>query len=148
MLLEQLLPGSPAPIPIRDLPGLARSFAGSVTTEACRLSAPPGDRRWRRLAATPQYDAWLIAWGAGSGLELHDHGGSSGAFSVISGGLIERGRDLDAAGPFVTRRLRARDSIVVPPTRVHAVTNPYAAPALSVHVYSPPLRNSAPESLG
>jgi hypothetical protein len=35
-------------------------------------------RRWQRLVATPEYDAWLIQWGPDTNVEPHDHGGSAG----------------------------------------------------------------------
>src|SRR4029077_7049707 len=53
------------------------------------------ERAYELLLATETYDAWLIHWPVGTGLEAHDHGGSTGAFAVVSGVLapvIERGR--------------------------------------------------------
>ena len=41
------------------------------------------------MARTPDFDAWLIAWPSGGKVELHDHGHSTGAVSVISGALVE-----------------------------------------------------------
>ena len=49
----------------------------------------PKDRRYQRLLSTPEYEAWVICWPAGTALDLHDHGGSAGAFTVIAGGLDE-----------------------------------------------------------
>ena len=42
-------------------------------------------RTWRLVAQTPDFDAWLIAWPSGGKIDLHDHGNSTGALSVISG---------------------------------------------------------------
>ena len=41
------------------------------------------------MARTPDFDAWLIAWPSGGKVDLHDHGNSTGAVSVISGALVE-----------------------------------------------------------
>ena len=46
-------------------------------------------RTWRLMARTPDFDAWLIAWPSGGKVDLHDHGSSTGAVSVISGSLVE-----------------------------------------------------------
>lgn len=98
----------------------------------------PDERSYELLLSTEQYDAWLIYWPAGSGLDAHDHGGSSGAFAVVDGTLDE---DVsEANGDLVTRRLVAGDSVSFDGDHVHAVVNRTTAGATSVHVYSPPLR--------
>jgi hypothetical protein len=102
----------------------------------------PGDhlgRRHRQLVLTPAYDAWLIAWGASSVLELHDHGGSIGAVRVVNGELIEMYSDLVRPHPLRSRTVGRGGGFAVPATRAHEVWNPGPGEALSVHVYSPPL---------
>jgi hypothetical protein len=98
-----------------------------------------GTRRYARLLNTPAYDAWLIEWDPDADLDLHDHGGSSGAFHVIDGVLVEVYTDLARPEPLRTLVLGAGDARQVTPGRVHRVWNPGPARALSVHVYSPPL---------
>ena len=94
------------------------------------------ERTYELLLATDTYDAWLIHWPVGTGLEAHDHGGSTGAFAVVSGVLDE---DIERDGLAVTRRVRAGQSIAFSGDHVHAVVNRGATGATSVHVYSPPL---------
>jgi hypothetical protein len=96
-------------------------------------------RRFARLLHTPAYEAWLIAWEAAADLELHDHGGSQGAFHVVDGALVEAHSDLVEPGPLQTLLIGAGEGRGVTPTRVHRVWNPGPARAVSVHVYSPPL---------
>jgi hypothetical protein len=96
-------------------------------------------RRHRQLVLTPSYDAWLIAWGPSSLLELHDHGGSIGAVRVVEGELIEMYSDVIRPHPLRSRTVRRGSGFAVPTTRAHEVWNPGPSPALSVHVYSPPL---------
>jgi hypothetical protein len=85
----------------------------------------PAHRRRR-----PQ--AWLLTWLPGQQTGWHDHGGSAGAFLVVSGLLREDtvagSRNL-ATG--TGRRFGAR--------HVHRVVNDGALPAISLHVYSPAL---------
>lgn len=95
------------------------------------------DRRWhRRIYRDGHLDVWLISWLPSQGTELHDHGGSSGAFTVVSGELAET----------VVARARLRDrthhegeTVGFGPHYVHDVRNLSSAPAVSVHAYSPPL---------
>ena len=58
----------------------------------------PTERRYQRVLATPDYEAWVICWPSGGSLDLHDHGGSAGAFSVVSGELDEATIEVTADG--------------------------------------------------
>ena len=98
----------------------------------------PDDRRYELILATASYDVWLIHWPAGTGIEAHDHGGSVGAFAVVSGALEER---ILVDGVDVRRRVAAGESVCFGGDHVHAVANPDSTGATSVHVYSPPLRS-------
>ena len=70
---------------------------------------------------------------------LHDHGGSRSAFQVVAGLLEERSTSLDTRALLATVQLRAGGRRSLAPRDVHGVWNPSQLPALSVHVYSPPL---------
>jgi len=97
-------------------------------------------RRYARILDTPLYDAWLIEWSPASSLELHDHGGSHGEVAVTGGTLVETYTDLERRHPLRTRIVGSGESFTIPEARVHEVTNPGPSDAVSVHVYSPPLR--------
>lgn len=111
---------------------------------------PPGgvwplERRWAaRLLADDEVDVWLISWTPDKSTELHDHAGSLGALTVLSGALSEfrwNGKELRG------RTLTAGDQASFPIGWVHDVMRAPAAvesagpldPTLSVHAYSPPL---------
>ena len=98
-----------------------------------------GLRCFARLLQTPAYEAWLIAWEGAADLELHDHGGSQGAFHVVEGALVEAHTDLADPAPLRTLPIGAGEGRQVTATRVHRVWNPGPIRAVSVHVYSPPL---------
>lgn len=95
----------------------------------------PADSRWyTRLHSDEELDVWLISWVDGHTTELHDHAGSLGALTVLSGVLHEyrwTGNDLRL------RRLEAGDQAAFPLGWVHDVGSQEAS--LSVHAYSPPL---------
>ena len=98
----------------------------------------PDERQFELILSTESYDAWLIHWPAGSGLDAHDHGGSAGAFAVVSG-VLEEHTVVDSVD--VTRRVEAGQSVSFDGAHVHAVRNRADAAATSVHVYAPPLRS-------
>jgi predicted metal-dependent enzyme (double-stranded beta helix superfamily) len=93
------------------------------------------------MARTPDFDAWLIAWPRGGKVELHDHGASTGAVSVISGALVEAVPQRDDAGrlSLVSHELRAGATLGFGAGHVHDVTNESDTHALSLHVYAPAL---------
>ena len=95
------------------------------------------DERWhRRIYRDRRVDIWLISWLPTQGTELHDHGGSSGSFTVLSGSLTEAVR----SGPGVHDTVRAAgDAVGFGPRYIHDVRNLDSGPAVSVHAYSPPL---------
>ncbi|MGO8824892.1 MAG: cysteine dioxygenase [Acidimicrobiales bacterium] len=99
------------------------------------------ERSWRLVARTAEFDAWLIAWPTGGKVELHDHGASSGAVSVISGTLAEAVPWRDDTGRLVLvhNELRAGTTLGFGAGHVHDVTNEAGEVALSLHVYSPAL---------
>jgi len=96
------------------------------------------ERRYRLLERTADYELWVIYWPEGPGLSLHDHGGSAGAFHVIGGALEETGTTRRGLR-LRRRRLEGGQGRSFGPEHVHGIINPHAAPATSVHAYSPPL---------
>ena len=97
----------------------------------------PGERRPVRLLATEAYEVWVIGWTEGQGADMHDHGDSAGVLVVLEGSLTEEVPTAD--GPR-TVGLLAGEVHPLPVGHVHGVSNRGAAPATSIHVYSPPLR--------
>lgn len=106
----------------------------------------PTDERWSvRVHSDDLVDVWLISWVRDRSTELHDHAGSLGALTVLSGALSEyrwNGTTL------AHRLLRAGDQASFPLGWVHDVTHAptddrdavtASSPTLSVHAYSPPL---------
>jgi hypothetical protein len=156
--LRPLTVSSPSPGPTRlrvpDLLHATDQAADHVLSGRCDHLLPEGgipeSRRWfTRIHGDEELDVWLISWVPGHHTELHDHGGSLGALTVLSGSLNEfrwDGRRLRR------RRLDAGDQAGFPLGWVHDVVwapRPVAEPVstrrapvqptLSVHAYSPPL---------
>jgi mannose-6-phosphate isomerase-like protein (cupin superfamily) len=112
--------------------GLARVVSPELLPDEPATTGDP--RRWAKVLVTGRYEAWLIAWPPGSGLDLHDHGGSAGVFQVVRGTLDETTVDGN------TRGLGAGDVATFGPAHVHGVRNRRREEAMSIHVYSPPRR--------
>ena len=167
-VLTRPTPARPAlsrPSPLRAVPGPTRlrladllhitdSTADDVLSGRYDHVVPaggvPSDDRWFvRLHGDDEVDVWLISWVPGHRTELHDHGGSLGAATLLSGSLDEFRWDGERLR---CRRLKAGDQagfplgwvhdvVWAPPgpgTSVKSLSGPQE-PSLSVHAYSPPL---------
>ena len=125
------------PLPLDVLEDLASRAARRFDRSDPKPLAHPGGRWHVRLRVTTHYDVWLIGWGVDSGVELHDHGISAGAIAVIRGHLVEHTPRL--AGGFRVRPIARGDVRAFEAGHRHDVVNEGPGPAMSVHVYSPPL---------
>lgn len=121
-----------------ELRHLVTSVASTFAGEFGGLMTFERERRWwARLALTQGVELWLLTWLPGQGTEPHDHGGASGAFTMIRGDLHE-----DYRYPRRPVRSRVREhgsAVAFGAGRAHQLRNVRLAPAASVHAYSPPL---------
>jgi predicted metal-dependent enzyme (double-stranded beta helix superfamily) len=117
---------------------IARQVARSPEAWEQLVRMDPASRWHQRLCSAADYDVWLESWLPGQATGWHDHAGTSGVLVVARGELEERVSVLN--GVFtqvrhipegVSRRMGRR--------QVHNVANVSLAPAVSIHVYSPPL---------
>jgi Cysteine dioxygenase type I len=146
----------PTRLRVPDLLYATDQAADDVLSGRCDHLLPeggiPGSQRWfTRIHGDDELDIWLISWVPGHHTELHDHCGSLGALTIISGSLNEFRWDGESLR---CRRLDAGDQAGFPLGWVHDVvwaprlvtvsgsSSTSAAPlqpTLSVHAYSPPL---------
>jgi hypothetical protein len=80
--------------------------------------------------------AWLNVMAEPRDTGYHDHDGSAVGVYVIAGSVTNEG--LPVAGPRRPRRYGPGDSFSVPGSGIHRMD--HQAGAITVHVYSPPLR--------
>lgn len=122
----------------RELGALTARYAAEVRQGLHPVRADAAARWHTRLHADEAVDVWLISWMTEQGTELHDHGGSRGAFTVVTGTLTEsvwasgNGRTVDLVRG-------AGQTVVFGERYVHDVVNTSQPTAVSVHAYSPPL---------
>ncbi|TDD79701.1 cysteine dioxygenase [Actinomadura rubrisoli] len=110
----------------------ARELAQNPEDWLHRVRLDPQGRWYERIHQDADHEIWVISWLPGQSTGFHDHGDSAGAFAVALGALEEhRVRAVREVGAGQARSFG--------PDYVHDVRNTSAAPAVSVHVYSPPL---------
>lgn len=96
--------------------------------------------RWvAPLAINDHSEVWLQGWPVGEHVELHDHGGVSGALCVVEGRLAETYAARPGSSRLRHRRLGAGAVSAFGPHYVHDVINAGRTQALSIQVYSPRL---------
>jgi len=127
-----------APVSPLKLARLVSSIAGQPGRWQPTVRFDPARRWFARLELTTDLEVWLLSWLPGQGTGFHDHGAAVGAFTVAQGELTER--TVPAGRVTAARRvLVAGQARPFGPEHVHDVVNTTAAPAVSVHAYSPPL---------
>jgi hypothetical protein len=135
---------------LTDAPSEAGPGPDPLTVLALELAAyapswpgitQPSGRRWDLMAASDDFEAWVIAWPPGGAIELHDHGGSAGAVAVVVGELIETSIVSESSGRIALRTstIESGGTLRFGGRHVHDIVNAGDTPAISVHVYAPRL---------
>ena len=120
-----------------DLIPLVRTLAADLALWRPHVRFDASSRCWSRLPSPPDVDVWLLTWLPDQGTELHDHGDSAAALTVVEGSLVEVQADRD--GQLTPSRLATGDTHWVAPGVVHDVVNRSTRPAVSIHAYAPRL---------
>jgi hypothetical protein len=133
--------GGAGPVSPAGLAVIARAVAAAPALWRHLVRFQAGRRFYHRLdygRADASYEVWLLSWLPGQQTGFHDHGDASGAFAVAEGELLERtarvGQTAIAGRRVATGLVRSFGR-----SYLHDVQNVAAAPAISVHAYSPPL---------
>jgi len=130
---------SPSPLPRARLAAIASELAGSPHRWRGLVRHDPHQRAFTRLRDDGDLEVWILGWELDQGIELHDHGGASGAFAVVEGELLESHTDLDDRRPVASRTWKPGETCSFGPAHVHDLVNRGPTLATSVHVYSPRL---------
>ena len=94
-------------------------------------------RVYEQLWRDEHVAAWLICWMRDHDTGFHDHDLSAGAVAVVSGTVVEE--RLMLGGPPLRRTFEGGGTFDFAASEIHRVYNPAAAPAVTLHAYSPPL---------
>lgn len=126
---------APTPLTLDRLSELTAKVAEEVRQGLHEIHFDAENRWSVRLHADDYTDVWLISWTPDQSTRLHDHAGSLGALTVVTGELVEYYWDTGLR----ERTLAERGGDRFPLGHVHDVVNTSDGPAVSVHAYSPPL---------
>jgi predicted metal-dependent enzyme (double-stranded beta helix superfamily) len=96
-----------------------------------------GTRAFALLHEDEHVEVWLLSWLPGHSTGYHDHGTSNVGFCVAQGALVEQ--QLRLADPPSELVLGPGDARAASSDYIHCLDWREGEPALSVHVYSPPL---------
>lgn len=145
-LPEELL-GWRLPRTMDEMPGLAElaerlrdSHLNWRLVEALTHFQPSAYTR-TTLGWTPACELLLLCWMPGQASRVHDHGGSYGA-SLVLRGELEETRFAWTDTHLEPRRLRTArpgDVLLERPETIHRVDNRFAAGAVTLHLYAPPM---------
>jgi quercetin dioxygenase-like cupin family protein len=89
-------------------------------------------RAVQRLYAAGPCEVLLVCWAAGQRSSSHDHGHSESVVVIVEGRLV-------AVEDGVERECGPGSVIVTPVGSTHQLRKDSAEPAMSVHVYAPPV---------
>jgi hypothetical protein len=129
----QRLAAAPGPLtPEQCMERAEQAAAALDLSELDRVTAGDALLLWRSDSS----EAWLNLWWAERDTGYHDHDGSCVGVYVIEG--VARNEPLVFAGPRRVREYRPGDRFAFPGAGIHRME--HEPGAITIHVYSPPLR--------
>ena len=130
----------------RELEAFVRELAERPELWIDLVKHDTTQRVYEELLDDRHLTAWLICWMDDHDTGFHDHDVSAGAVAVVSGAVREE--RLTIAGPPAARRSVAGESFHFAPADIHRVRHAGADPAVTLHVYSPPLERMGAYAIG
>ncbi|HUA73407.1 MAG TPA: cysteine dioxygenase family protein [Solirubrobacteraceae bacterium] len=106
----------------------------------------PTQRVYEELLSEQHLTAWLICWMDDQDTGYHDHDVSAGAVAVLGGRVREE--RLRIGGEPVSRSFAAGQAFHFAPSDIHRVRHDGRDPAVTLHVYSPPLARMGAYAIG
>ena len=119
----ETVPAHLPPLPPERLLAIARGLGRDAATWRALAHHDPDERWFLQLTSNPRFDVWLIGWHGHQGVDLHDHGGSGGAFVVVEGELLETSGPRDGVEPLEETRIVTGSARAFGPGHVHWVVN-------------------------
>jgi predicted metal-dependent enzyme (double-stranded beta helix superfamily) len=95
-------------------------------------------RLYEELLSDDHLTAWLICWMNDHDTGFHDHDTSAGAVAIVGGRIREERLAIDRAPR--DRAFAVGESFHFSPADIHRVRHAGSDPAVTLHVYSPPLQ--------
>jgi predicted metal-dependent enzyme (double-stranded beta helix superfamily) len=108
-------------------------------------------RVYEELLSDAHVTAWLICWMDDQDTGFHDHDVSAGAVAVVSGNVREERLTIGGERSQIGqrgRRFAAGDAFHFSAADIHRVRHGGSDPAVTLHVYSPPLARMGAYTIG
>src|SRR5437868_13638913 len=121
-----------------ELRALARELRARPDLWSQLVRSDPDERVYELLMRDEHVMAYLICWSDNQDTGFHDHDGSAGAVAVAAGAVREQ--RLRLTGPPLARTHHAGAVFDFDPRDIHRVSHERGEPAVTLHVYSPPLQ--------
>jgi predicted metal-dependent enzyme (double-stranded beta helix superfamily) len=120
-----------------ELRGVARRLAAQTDVWSDLIRHDPGRRHYEELIRDRHLGAWLICWMDDHDTGFHDHDVSAGAVAVVAGAVREE--RFAVGGVTIDRTVAAGGDFDFGPDTIHRVRHTGTEPAVTLHLYSPPL---------
>ena len=120
-----------------ELRALARELRARRDLWEPLVCHTPEQRHYELLRHDESVMAWVISWMDGHDTGFHDHDTAAGAVTVVRGRIREE--RLNVGGPPISRVYAAGGVLDFSPSDIHRVSHEPGVPAVTIHVYSPPL---------
>ena len=122
---------------VTELRELAASLRADRALWEPLVHHTPDQRHYELLRHDESVMAWVISWMDDHDTGFHDHDVSAGAVAVARGRIREE--RLRVGGPPQSRVFGAGDVLEFESSDIHRVAHEPGEPAVTIHVYSPPL---------
>jgi predicted metal-dependent enzyme (double-stranded beta helix superfamily) len=123
-----------------ELRALARELLEDRARWEPLVQATPERRHYELLREDDDVTVWLISWMDGHDTGYHDHDISAGAVAVAQGSVREE--RLRVGGAPQSRVHEEGAVLAFEPSDIHRIRHEDGEPAVTIHVYSPPLRRN------
>jgi predicted metal-dependent enzyme (double-stranded beta helix superfamily) len=120
-----------------ELRELARKLRADRSLWEPLVHHSPEQRHYELLRHDETVMAWVISWMNDHDTGFHDHDVSNGAVAVARGKIREE--RLRVGAPPISRVYSAGDLLDFQASDIHRVAHEGSEPAVTIHVYSPPL---------
>jgi predicted metal-dependent enzyme (double-stranded beta helix superfamily) len=130
----------------QELQAFAIELAGRPELWIERVKHDATQRLYEELLCDEHVSAWLICWMDDHDTGFHDHDASAGAVAVLSGAVREE--RLAIEGPPLERTVGVGSSFHFSCADIHRVRHAGCDPAVTLHVYSPPLLRMGAYEIG
>jgi predicted metal-dependent enzyme (double-stranded beta helix superfamily) len=120
-----------------ELLAYVRALAARPERWVHLVAHDPERRNYHELERDEHLAVWLICWSNEQDTGFHDHDLSAGAVAVVAGAVREE--RLTLGGPPTSLIVGAGGAFTFTASDIHRVHHVGAAPAVTLHAYSPPL---------